>query len=203
MLRDLNERLVRLAFPLRSAALDALVDTEAERHALRALQSLTAPPADTARAYIERPFVFPGVSRFSDGTYGVLYAANSLITALRESAYHLARIYTDGNAPPMETRRTRLSMRMRGRAEDIRRSVDATVAPEVYDPRDYTVSQQFGAKARAKVQAIHFDSVRNAHGGRCVGAFTPSIVHGARITGQTTLVWDGERFSEEHVITPL
>ena len=48
-------------------------------------------------SYVMAPFthVNPKGSRFSNGTYGVYYAASSLETAIRETAYHFARIAAD------------------------------------------------------------------------------------------------------------
>lgn len=203
MLRDFSERLVRLAFPLRSAAVDSLVDTDEERQALRKLQSVTASTDERIRAYVGRPFQYPCASRFSDGRYGVLYAANSLATALCETAYHLARIYADVNAPAMETRRVEFSMHFNGRVEDIRHDIDSTVSTTLYDRVNYASAQKFGATARDRADAVHYDSVRNLHGGRCVGAFTPSIVGAIRVVGESGLVWDGARFIEEHRIRSL
>ena len=39
-------------------------------------------------------------SRFSDGSYGVYYAARSLQTAIKETGYHFARFASDSNDPP-------------------------------------------------------------------------------------------------------
>jgi hypothetical protein len=143
------------------------------------------------------------VSRFSDGSYGVLYVANSLITAVRESAYHLARFFADGNAPESQTRRVRLEMHVRGEVTDIRRSVRARINAAIYDPDDYRMSQEYGRKIRARSHALHYDSVRNRHGGRCVGAFIPEVVTHSAIVGEVGLVWNGQRFAEAHEIVPL
>jgi hypothetical protein len=198
----INQRLTRLAFPLRSRALDSLADTPEERAILAAALYATA-PVDEPRAYVERPFALPTRSRFSNGTYGVLYAANSLATAVRETAYHLARVYADGAAPPMETRRMHLTLRVHGSTDDIRREVDRRVPRAIYDPNDYSASQIYGAKARERVDSIYYDSVRNAQGGRCAGAFSLASVTRARLLGETALAWNGARFIEEHIIQPI
>ena len=41
----------------------------------------------------------PKGSRFSDGSYGVYYAADRLRTAIKETAYHFQRIARDSNDP--------------------------------------------------------------------------------------------------------
>lgn len=193
----------RLAYPLQSPALLALSETAEEHRQILALLQLTGPVSADADSYVRRPFEFPTVSRFSDGSYGVLYAANSLITAVRESAHHLARFFADGNAPETQTRRTRLEMHVRSRITDIRRSVRPRLNSAIYDPDDYSVAQDYGRKVRARTHALHYDSVRNRHGGHCVGAFVPEVVAGAAIVGEVGLVWNGQRFVEAHEIVPL
>lgn len=206
MLRNLNQKLVRLAFPMRSAIVDSLVDSNDEREELRTLAALTSVSHESpgaAAAYIERPFLFPCASRFSDGTFGVLYAANSLATAVRETAYHMARIFADGNAPAMETRRTELSLRLCGRIDDIRRAVETSVSAALYDPVSYRASQRFGVEARGRAVGVHYDSVRNPSGGHCVGAFSPGAVAHARIVGQVDMRWDGTQFIEAMPVLTL
>lgn len=199
----LDDTFTRLAYPLQTPALLALGGTpEAQRQILSLLQ-LTGPVSADADAYVRLPFRFPTVSRFSDGSYGVLYAANSLITAVRESAYHLARFFADGNAPESQTRRTRLEMHVRSRVTDIRRSVRPRLNAAIYDPDDYRVAQNYGRKARRRSRALHYDSVRNRHGGHCVGAFVPEAIVDAAIAGEVGLVWNGQRFVEAHEIVPL
>jgi hypothetical protein len=203
MIVQLKRKFVRLAFPLRSAAVGALVDSYDELKELNGLMGLTSPPSDNVRAYVDRPFLFPWPSRFSDGRYGVLYGADSFQTAVRETAHHLQRLYADGDAPAMETRRVRLALQLRGRADDIRRAVDARVPREVYDPDDYRASQRFGTNARERVDAIHYDSVRNRDGGHCAAAFATDVVKNAEIIGLAGLVWDGAHFVESFTIEPL
>lgn len=198
-----DDTFTRLAYPLQTPALLALSETPEERREVLALLELTGPVAADADAYVHRPLDFPGLSRFSDGSYGVLYAANSLITAVRESAYHLARFFVDGHAPETQTRRTRLEMHVRSRVTDIRRSVRPRVNEALYDPDDYGAAQNYGRKIRRKTQALHYDSVRNRHGGHCIGAFVPGVVASAAIVGEVGLVWNGQRFVEAHEIVPL
>ncbi|MDE2571483.1 MAG: RES family NAD+ phosphorylase [bacterium] len=196
-------RMERLAFPARSPALETLVDDREERLALDAIRALTATVSNNPWDYVRAPFACPAVSRFSDGAYGVLSAANSLVTAIRESAYHLTRIYTDGRAPAMETRRLHLGLRLAGAVVDARRRTDPRIDQAIYDPEAYAVAQAFGAKARSRARGLHYDSVRNSKGGHCVCAFAPDLVRHARITSTCAFVWDGRQFVEEHDIRML
>lgn len=206
MLRELNRAFIRLAFPVQSDALTSLADSPEEHDALLMLRSLTTPAlmhARGARTDIERPFLYPAPSRFSNGTFGVLYAATTIATAVRETAFHLAQVYTDGNAPAMQTRRKEIRMRVKAHCRDIRRASDRKTPAGVYDPDSYAISQRFGERVRKQASGIYYDSVRNMRGGSCIAAFTPSVVSEARLTREMTLVWNGKRFIEEHVINPL
>ena len=200
MIARLSAAFVRLAYPLQSAALSALADNEVDR---RALRELIGSVRESADAYIQRPFDVPAASRFSDGSYGVLYAADSLDTAVAETAYHLKRIFADGNAPPQDTRKKHLALSLKGKVRDIRRSVDAAILPAIYDPIDYRESQAFGREQHTAVGGLHYDSVRNREGGHCVGAFAPTLVNKATIVGDIALVWNGRDFTELHDITTL
>lgn len=199
----LDDTFTRLAYPQQTPALRDLSATPEEGRQILALLRLTGAVSDDADAYVHRPFALPAVSRFSDGSYGVLYVANSLITAVRESAYHLARFFADGSAPETQTRRTRLEMQVYSRVTDVRRSVRPRVSAAIYDPDDYRAAQEYGRKMRARSHALHYDSVRNRHGGHCVGAFVPDVVKRAAVVGEIALVWNGQRFVEAHEITPL
>lgn len=193
MIAALDATFVRLAYPLRSAAVELLADNADELRALTALiaRARTTSPDETIRGYITRPFQFPNPSRFSDGSYGMLYAANSLATAVRETAHHLARIFADGNAPKQDTRKKKLA-------------IDTAVSSKIYDPSDYRAARTFGREQRKKhIPGLHFDSVRNKHGGHCVGAFTADLVKHAAIIGDVALVWDGRRFIEQHDISAI
>src|SRR6185437_16379148 len=168
---------VRLAYPFRSKALATLADNDEDR---RALGGLIAAAEESAQAYIHRPFDVPVASRFSDGSYGVLYVADSLDTAVRESAYHLRRIFADGNAPAQDTRKKHLALSVKGNVGDVRAKVDATIPRAIYDPVDYRESQVFGREQHRSVAGLHYDSVRHP-GGHCVGAFTPKLIAKASI----------------------
>src|SRR5580692_6245264 len=53
-------------------------------------------------SWVMAPFTHINVlgSRFSDGTYGVYYAAQHLETAVRETVHHFARFAADSDDPP-------------------------------------------------------------------------------------------------------
>ena len=206
MIVTLSEPFIRLAYPLRGTAVESLTDNADELKALTGLiaRARAASPDETVRGYIMRPFQIPNPSRFSDGSYGMLYVANSVATAVRETAHHLARIFADGNAPKQDTRKKKLAIHIAGNVDDIRVAFDTSVPIAIYDPNDYRAARTFGREQQQKsVPGLHFDSVRNTRSGHCVGAFTPDLVEHAAIAGDVALVWDGKRFIEEHEISQI
>ena len=63
----------------------------------------------------------PQGSRFSDGSYGVFYAAKDKTTAIAETAYHQARFLRDTNEAPMQLQMRAYHVEVAGRFHDIRR----------------------------------------------------------------------------------
>jgi RES domain-containing protein len=131
-------------------------------------------------------------SRFSDGSYGVYYAADSLETAVAETAYHFARIATDSaDAPRYEPMRV-LAGPLDCALHDVS-SMDAARRELLFDPTSYTASQPFGAALRdAGSNGIHYPSVRRQQGS-CVAVFRPRVVPIPRPAGHLVFHWDGAR----------
>lgn len=142
-------------------------------------------------SYVMAPFVHcsplrPG--RFSDGSYGVYYAADGTETALAETIHHHARFMAATSEAPGWTAQFR---ELVGRVAAV--LDDVSGMPEVLDPDDYAASQRFGADRRAAgSDGLVWPSVRYA-GGWCLGAFWPDVV-GIPVQGaQFAYHWDGRR----------
>lgn len=137
-------------------------------------------------------------SRFSDGSWGVYYAAETLDTAVAEVGYHrgvfLARTAED--AIDIDLRWIQADLM--DRVHDLRGQGAASPAvcdPAVYDPDHYGVSQDLGRSLRAQgSQGIAYDSVRRAQG-QCVAVFKPKALSNARAVGHIGLHWDGRTIS--------
>ncbi len=134
----------------------------------------------------------PTGSRFSDGSYGVYYAARALRTAIRETAYHFGRYAAaGGDGPRYESMRV-LVGRIDNRFADVA-SLPAALRAKILAPESYADSQPFGAALRAAgSNGVVYASVRDA-GGQCVGAFRPRAVGIPVQARHLRYHWDGAR----------
>lgn len=133
-------------------------------------------------------------TRFSDGSYGVYYAARKLETALKEVAYGWARFYAQTNDPPhTETFRVLI-----GSIDKILHSIEGKGWNDLLDPDPgrYGKPQAFGSALReAGSNGLVYPSVRHP-GGRCVAAFWPDVVGIPAEGKRVALKWDGKGIRE-------
>lgn len=134
----------------------------------------------------------PKGSRFSDGTYGVYYAASELETAIAETAWHFGRFAADsGDGPRYEDMRV-LRGDVDGELADLDLA-DAAFRAPLLDPDSYAASRAFGRRLKEEGRdGIHFGSVRR-DGGKCVAVFRPKVASPPVQAGVLTYHWDGER----------
>ena len=133
----------------------------------------------------------PEGSRFSDGTWGVYYAANDLDTAVAEVSHHRARFLARTAEAAIEIDLRCYRVPVRARLLDLR----GRRAPAgILDPASYVASQPFARTQRdAREPGIVHDSVRR-RGGQCVALFTPkATVPPAQQAEHVALCWNGER----------
>ncbi|NUS61195.1 MAG: RES family NAD+ phosphorylase, partial [Lysobacter sp.] len=135
----------------------------------------------------------PEGSRFSDGTWGVYYAANDLDTAVAEVGHHRARFLARTAEPAIEVDLRCYRVAVRARLVDLR---GRRAPPGVLHPADYAQSQAFARTQRdARESGLLHDSVRRK-GGQCVALFTPkATVPPAQQAEHVTLCWNGERIA--------
>ncbi len=109
-------------------------------------------------------------SRFTNGDYGVYYAASSTETAIAETQYHQAKFLSATNEVD-----TKLSMReycghVHRPMLDVR---DKVAFSTLYHLSDYSCAQAFGAEQRKNdVNGLLYNSVRRANS-ECIAAFKP------------------------------
>jgi hypothetical protein len=135
----------------------------------------------------------PQGSRFSDGSYGVYYAARELETAIAETTFHLGRFYAATGDPPHAEDMRALSGRIDARFHDLRGGNPRWRA--CLDPDDYSASRALGQSLRAAgSNGVVWPSVRRT-GGRCLGAFRPKAVGIPVQDRHLRYHWDGRQIS--------
>jgi hypothetical protein len=138
---------------------------------------------------IMAPFVYlnPTGSRFSDGSYGVYYAANRLDTAIAETVFHREAFLTATHEPPMQ-------LDMRVYLADVAAELhDLRALSVVYDPGSYRASQELARRLRTPgTEGFVYRSVRDADG-ECVALMRPKSLSHCRQAQHLCYVWNGER----------
>lgn len=133
-------------------------------------------------------------TRFSDGTYGVYYAARLFETALREVAFHMQLFYAATNDPPLQASYRTYKGKIDKTMHDIRGGTWSHLLGP--DPKTYDKPQAFARALRqAGSNGIVYPSVRHAEG-ECIAAFWPDVVGIPVQTKHVELKWDGSRVSE-------
>ncbi|HUD27761.1 MAG TPA: RES family NAD+ phosphorylase [Novosphingobium sp.] len=132
----------------------------------------------------------PHGDRFTDGTFGVFYAASTVETALAETTFHRARFMSWTREPAQELDMRVYAVDLDARLHDVRTMRDAL--PAIYDPDLYTASQALAVALRAEhSDGIVYHSVRHEDG-ECVAVFRPRLLSNCRQERHVCYVWDGE-----------
>lgn len=132
-------------------------------------------------------------SRFSDGQYGVYYAAESLETAVAEVGHHRAQFLARTQEAALEIDLRWIQAEVQTSLHELRGQRSHRKA--VYDPDDYAPGQALGRRLRAAGSAgLVYDSVRRPEG-QCVAVFKPRALQRARHRGHVGLHWDGQRIT--------
>ncbi len=182
-------RQMEMAWHLEGLTNDRLRDASGVAPLVRPEDRVHAPGASIVMAaftHIGRP------SRFSDGSFGVYYAARTLETAVRETAFHRARFLAATAEPPGE-----IDMRAYvGRPLKPFRDVRAAKYAPLHQPEDYGPSQAFAKTHRDKGDwGIVYRSVRHP-GGECLAAFKPPAVSIPIAGAALGYVWDGQKIAK-------
>lgn len=131
-------------------------------------------------------------SRFGNGTFGVLYAANRFDVALLETVHHHGRFMSQTPQPAGWTSQFReIVLDVTARLHDLRGG-NAAYA-KVLDPDDYREGQALGLRLRAAAaDGVVYPSVRCA-GGECVGLLYPDLAANPLQGRHLDYHWNGER----------
>jgi hypothetical protein len=138
-------------------------------------------------------------SRFSDGSYGVYYAAHSLETAIAEVSHHRGVFLRRTNEAAIDVDMRLITASVEAELHDL---LDVALDEgeknrfaSLLDPDDYGPPQGLGRRLRAAQSwGIRYPSVRHA-GGECVGIFRPRALRHAKAAAHLALHWDGARIT--------
>lgn len=130
-------------------------------------------------------------SRFSNGSYGVYYAASSLETAIEETKQSRARFLAYTNEDAGEIAMRVYIGKILKPLYDIRGNSYA----DLHNPNDWSASQTFGQEMKTvNAWGIVYRSVR-APGGECIAALHPPAVSIPKQGPHLSYVWDGVNIS--------
>ncbi len=136
------------------------------------------------------PFTHLGNStRFSNGKYGVLYAASSIEAAIAETKFHRKRFLQATGTPPLEITMREYVGAPEKPLVDIREAAFEHLHDP--DPTNYPRSQAYGAERRDDgCWGLLFRSVRY-QGSECLAAFKPAAVGLPVQARHYRYLWDG------------
>ncbi|GFZ74818.1 hypothetical protein BVY11_20115 [Pseudomonas amygdali pv. morsprunorum] len=145
----------------------------------------------TGCSYATAPFthVNPDGSRFSDGSFGMLYLAASMDTAIAEVRHHQEMYWSKVQGLNYE----RFVFRGLTCEFDEVGVLDATVlslTDAIYAPNDYSASRALGREVRkAKASGLRYRSVRSP-GDTCWALTTPRHVDSIIQSNHYEMVWN-------------
>ncbi len=132
-------------------------------------------------------------SRFTDGAFGIWYAAYSVEIAVAETLYHHTIRLRESGEPAQLVQLQLLSADIAGYAAEVWR-VSGPLRTAIHDPSSYTVSQTVGAHLRNRgTQVIIYRSVRHTPHGGCAAVLQPSTVRNCIRVRAVEYQWDGMR----------
>ena len=145
-------------------------------------------------SFIMAPFVHVSAeraSRFSNGSFGVLYAGRTFEVALMETMHHHGRFMKSTEEAPGWTSQFReIVLDLDGALHDLRGGEE--IFEPLLDPDDYRPSQAFAlALRRAQSEGIVYPSVRCT--GECAGLFYPDLAANAVQGRHLDYHWNGRR----------
>lgn len=146
-------------------------------------------------SYLMAPFTHISMerpSRFTDGSYGVLYAGNVFETALFETIYHHARFMArTAEAPGWTSQFRELVLSVAADLHDLR-NADSSGLPALA-PDNYTASHALAVTLKGEgSNGIAYQSVRHP-AGECVALFYPDCASNPVQRRHLDYHWDGTR----------
>lgn len=131
----------------------------------------------------------PDGSRFSDGSFGLFYAAREIETAIAETSHHRARFMALTREPAQELDMRVYAVNLDAELHDIRNLRETQ--PDLYAPDSYVAGQVRAIELRSQgSDGIAYQSVRHS-GGECAAVFHPRLLTNCRQERHLCYVWDG------------
>jgi hypothetical protein len=153
-------------------------------------ERISGPGASTVMAAFTH--VNPKGSRFSDGSFGVYYAAASLETAIAETVFHFEGFARDSADPPRSEDFFAVVGTVATDFEDVA-ALPAAERAGILAPNSYAASQAYAKELRAAgANGVAYPSVRHVDG-MCIGAFRPRAVDIPHQERRLKYRWNGER----------
>ena len=144
-------------------------------------------------SYAVGPFthVNPAGSRFSSGTFGVLYLADVMETAIAEVRHHQNHYWSKVKGLNYERFLFRGLACMFNDAGN-RDATGVSLSDPIYDPDDYSHARQLGHSAkRAGCPGLRYNSVRSP-GNHCWALMTPRHVTSIVQAAHYEMIWSGQ-----------
>jgi len=130
----------------------------------------------------------PEGSRFSDGSFGVFYAASTLACAVAETSHHRALFMALTQEPAQELDMRVYAVDLDGELHDVRPAHHSAL----YDPDNYAAGQVLARNLRdSGSNGIAYRSVRDPDG-ECAAVFRPRLLTDCRQERHLCYVWDGQ-----------
>ena len=135
---------------------------------------------------------YPRPSRFTDGTFGAYYCADSERTAVVETRFHRERFLAESAEPPMSVEMRVYIAELQAPLVDLR--ADREKAAPYLDPYSYTASRRLGELARSQRHyGLVYPSVRDRNGGECAAVLRPPALSPTCQGKHFEYRWDGHR----------
>ncbi|MCH7479360.1 MAG: RES family NAD+ phosphorylase [SAR324 cluster bacterium] len=136
----------------------------------------------------------PFGSRFSDGTFGIYYAAELEETCVREVNYHRERFMTDTNEPPQSMAFRFIRAGLRGSHYDLSQQDWNWLRTD-----DYAKCRELGLQARGVVDFLLYESVRHPQN-PSYAVFRPRALSNPRHFRYIEMYWDGKKIDHSSMV---
>ncbi|HEY9091520.1 RES family NAD+ phosphorylase [Parasphingorhabdus sp.] len=135
----------------------------------------------------------PDGDRFTNGSYGVFYAGDSIETAIAETRYHRTKFMLATQEPRQELDMRVYAVELDAELHNIRDMRESHAA--YYHPDNYAVAQELADSLRKDgSDGIVYQSVRYENG-ECAAIFRPRLLSNCRQERHLCYVWNGARIS--------